>query len=238
MSISVAITLILAFILFYIFLIEIYSILFRITGLTKMKSRFQAISLLTNSGYTTSEAEVITTNKLRRNIAIASMITGYSFSVIIVSLVFNLLTRISMSSLQENYVKILIILGAFAFLLIFFKLPFIKKPFEKLIEKIARKIMKKNIKDNVITLLDVYEKDTIAEITINVVPESMQNKKLMEINARDYNINILMLKRNGTIQMPNKETTILQNDIVVAFGPLQSIKKLFLTQKEEKATKE
>ena len=238
MSISVAITLILAFILFYIFLIEIYSILFRITGLTKMKSRFQAISLLTNSGYTTSEAEVITTNKLRRNIAIASMITGYSFSVIIVSLVFNLLTRISMSSLQENYVKILIILGAFAFLLIFFKLPFIKKPFEKLIEKIARKIMKKNIKDNVITLLDVYEKDTIAEITINVVPEVMQNKKLMEINARDYNINILMLKRNGTIQMPNKETTILQNDIVVAFGPLQSIKKLFLTKKDEKETKE
>ena len=238
MSISLAITLILGFILVYIFLIEIYSILFRITGLTKMKSRFQAISLLTNSGYTTSEAEVVATNKLRRNIAIASMLTGYAFSVIIVSLVFNLLTRISMSSLQENYITILIILGAFAFLLIFFKLPFIKKPVEKLIEKIARKIMKKDIKDNIITLLDVYEKDTIAEVTINVVPESMQNKKLMEVNARDYNINILMLKRNGTIQMPNKETTILQNDIVVVFGPLQSIKKLFITQKQEKNTKE
>ena len=239
MSISLAITLILGFILVYIFLIEIYSILFRITGLTGIKSRFQAISLLTNSGYTTSEAEVVTTNKMRRNIAIASMLTGYAFSVIIVSLVFNLITKISATSLQENYITILIVLAIFAGVLIFFKLPFIKKPVEKLIEKIARKIMKKDIDDNVITLLDVYEKDVIAEVAINVVPQIMQDKKLSEINARDlYNINILMLKRNGVAEVVTKDTIVNKDDIIVVFGPVQEIKNLFITKETKKEEKE
>ena len=241
MSISLAITLILGFILVYIFLVEIYSILFRITGLTTIKARFQAISLLTNSGYTTSESEIITTNKLRRNIAIASMVTGYSFSVIIVSLVFNLITRLSAQSWQENYETILIILAAFAGVLIFFKLPFIKKPVEKGIEKIARKIMKKGIKENVITLLDIYDKDVIAEVAINKVPQIIQNKKLMEINVRDlYNINILMLKKNGVAEVVTKETILQENDDIVVFGPLQSIRKLFMGKEEldEKDKKE
>ena len=234
MSISLAITLILGFILVYVFLIEVYSILFRITGLTGIKSRFQAVSLLTNSGYTTSEAEVVTTNKLRRNIAMASMLTGYAFSVIIVSLVFNLLTKLSVQSLQENYIKILMVLGIFAFIFIFVKLPFIRKPFESLIEMIARKIMKRDINDNVITLLDIYEKDVIAEIAINIVPQTMKDKKLMEINARDlYNINILMLKRSGAAEVVTKETVIVKGDILVVFGPRQAIRKLFTTKEEK-----
>ena len=177
----------------------------------------------------------MTTNKLRRNIAIASMLTGYAFSVIIVSLVFNLITKLSASSLQENYVTILIVLAAFAGVLIFTKLPFIKKPVERLIEKIARKIMKKDINDNVITLLDIYERDVIAEIAINVVPELMLNKKLVDINARDlYNINLLMLKRNGAVEVVTKETIIEKNDIIVVFGPRQAIKKLFITKEGQK----
>lgn len=231
MNIGIAITLILGFILVYIFLIEVYSILFRITGLTKIKSRFQAISLLTNSGYTTSEAEVVTTNKMRRKIAMASMLTGYVFSVIIVSLVFNLINQLSINSIKDSYITIIIVVSAFALLLIIFKLPFVKKPLENFIEKIARKVMTKNIKENVITLLDIYENDCIAEITINNIPEPLVNKRLIEINIRDiYKINVLMIKRNGSAIVANKATMIMQNDIVVVFGPLNSIKKFFNTK--------
>ena len=232
MGIGLAIALILGFVLIYVFFIEVYSILFRITGLTKIKSRFQAISLLTNSGYTTSESEIVTTNKLRRNIAIASMLTGYVFSVIIVSLIFNLITTININDLQENYLTIIIIFSVFAALLIFFKLPFIKKPIEKLIEFSARKIMKKDIKDNVVTLLDIYENDTIAEVTINNVPQSMAGKPLSELNMRDFSINILLLKRDNLTQMVTKETVIQNGDIIIVFGPLKKIKKLFITKEQ------
>lgn len=237
MNIVLAVSLVLLCIMIYIILIDVYSVLFRISGLTKMKSRFQAISLLTNSGYTTSEAEIVTTNSFRRRIALASMITGYIFSVIIVSLVFNLINALSISNLQDSYITVLIVLGAFAFLFILFKLPFIKKPFEKLIEKLAKRIMNKNVKDNIITLLDTYDKDVMAEVSLNFVPEKLNDKQLCEINARDlYHINFLMLKRGGVAEAVNRETKFEVGDTVVVFGPIASIKKLFIAN--DKANKE
>lgn len=233
MSIELAISLILLFVIIYVFLINIYSILFRLTGLTKTKARFQAISLLTNSGYTTSEAEIITTNHVRRNIAIASMITGYVFSVVIVSLVFNLIKTLSTQELGNNYISILIAFGVFVGVLILFKLPFIKKPCEKAIEGLAKRIMKRNVKDNIITVIDNYGKVVMSEILLNFLPEEINGKRLSEINSRDtYHINFLILKRKGVAQTVDKDTTFEAGDTVVVFGALQNIKQLFIINKK------
>ena len=78
-----------AFILFGIFIFgymaiaEVFTVLFRLTGLTREKARFQVISMLTNSGYTTSESELITQSKVRRRLARLTMLFGYSFTVTI-----------------------------------------------------------------------------------------------------------------------------------------------------------
>ena len=74
MGLIASIILILVFIILYVIVIQIYSVLFRITGLAKEKAHFQAISLFTNSGFTTSESEVVTSERVRRGIAIAAMI--------------------------------------------------------------------------------------------------------------------------------------------------------------------
>lgn len=233
MSIELAISLILLFVIIYVFLINVYSILFRLTGLTKTKARFQAISLLTNSGYTTSEAEIVTTNHFRRNIAIASMITGYVFSVIIVSLLFNLINTLSTQDVSNSYTTILIAFSVFVGVLILFKLPFVKKPCEKVIESLAKRIMKRNIKDNVITVIDNYGKVAMAEILLNFVPEELQGKQLSKINSRDaYHINFLILKRNGVAQTVDKDTFFEAGDTVVVFGSLQNIKQLFIINKK------
>ena len=79
MKLELAIILILTFIMVYLFLIRIFTVLFRITGLTNEKAKFQAISLLTSCGFTTSESEIIANDKARRKIAIIAMITGYGF---------------------------------------------------------------------------------------------------------------------------------------------------------------
>ena len=54
MNLLVALILIFAFILLYIFIIEIFSVLFTASGLTREKARYQTISLFTNAGFTTS----------------------------------------------------------------------------------------------------------------------------------------------------------------------------------------
>jgi len=233
MSVELAIALILAFIMIYIFLINIYSILFRITGLTKVKARFQAISLLTNSGYTTSESEIVTTNHLRRNIAIASMMTGYIFSVVIVSLVLNLINAVSINTSKISYSYIFIAFGVFVFVILLFKIPFIRRPFEKLIELFGKSLLGKHKKTNIITLLDSYGREAIAQVTLNYVPIIMKDKQLSDINIRDeYNLNILMIKTSEGTENITKMTVLKENDIVIVFGPLQNIKKLFLGKEE------
>jgi hypothetical protein len=70
MSLVSSITLIITVIIVYYLLINLFSILFRITGLPKEKAGFQAVSLLTNAGYTTGESEIVVSEKTRRRIGV------------------------------------------------------------------------------------------------------------------------------------------------------------------------
>ena len=62
MSLSVSISLFFAVAVAYILIIDIFTILFRMSGMTEEKAKFQVISLLTNSGYTTKESELVVSN--------------------------------------------------------------------------------------------------------------------------------------------------------------------------------
>ena len=69
MSLSVSISLFFAVAVAYILIIDIFTILFRMSGMTEEKAKFQVISLLTNSGYTTKESELVVSKLLRRKLA-------------------------------------------------------------------------------------------------------------------------------------------------------------------------
>ena len=76
MDFGISAILIMVFIIIYYMLIQVFSVLFRISGLTKVKAKFQVISLLTNSGFTTSESEIVVTDKLRRKLWIGKFRAG------------------------------------------------------------------------------------------------------------------------------------------------------------------
>ena len=228
MGIELAIALVLGFIIVYVLLIRIFATLLRLTGLTKSKSKFQAISLITNTGFTTSEAEIVATNKARRNIATAAMISGHVFSVIIVSLIINFITVFNVQEFKNNLIGIILVFGSFILFLIIFKIPFIEKRFEKLLEKIALKLIGKSKEENIIVLLDNYGKESIVEVTINTLPLFIENKTLKELNLRElYNINILSVRRNGKSISVDKNTKLELKDILVIFGSHQGIIDLF-----------
>ena len=64
-------------IVIFLIIIEVITVLFKLTGLSEEKARFQVISLLTGSGFTTRESELITQHPSRRKLAQLLMITGY-----------------------------------------------------------------------------------------------------------------------------------------------------------------
>ena len=234
MGLITSVILILAFIVIYVIVIQIYSVLFRITGLTKEKARFQAISLLTNSGFTTSESEIIVSDRVRRRIAIAAMINGYAFSVIIVSLIINVILSLKEDIKDQALIIMMYAFGTFIVLIIITQIPIFKRLFEKFIQSVATRVLKRNKNENIIIMLDNYGRDSMAEVYLNRVPDYMVDIPLEEMKIKEkYHLNILMIKRNGKVIDVNKDTLFKKGDHLVVFGSNSSINNVFNKKKRE-----
>ena len=75
-----------------IFIIRVAAVALRLTGLTEVSARFQALSAFTGTGFTTSEAESVVNYPIRRQIVSLLMIVGNLglvtvFAALVVSLV-------------------------------------------------------------------------------------------------------------------------------------------------------
>lgn len=242
MKLTTALLIILALVLFYLVIIGLFTTAFRATGLSKEKSRYQSISLFTNCGFTTSESELITSNRRRRRLAIVLMIIGHVFSVIIVSLVVSLFSSFSLAEVKENYIIMLVIIGSFALIVILFKLPFINKPLQRGLEKIATKNVAKREKNNIITVLDNYGKESLVEIYLYWLPEILNEKSLMEVNLkRNYNLNLVTVKRRNKVLEVDANTILQRLDKIIIFGNIEIINDIFKNKKnmasEKKDTK-
>ena len=65
MNIWLAVSLVLAVVTIYLFVIEVFSVAFKLTGMATSKIRFQVASLFTGTGYTTAESELIAKDEKR-----------------------------------------------------------------------------------------------------------------------------------------------------------------------------
>ena len=81
MNIYLAFSLFALIILGYWVISELFSLLFRFTGLPEEKARFQVISLLTGCGFTTHESELLLSTRSRRRLARLTMLFGYVFNL-------------------------------------------------------------------------------------------------------------------------------------------------------------
>ena len=240
MSLILSLILTITVVIIYILMIQIFTVLFRITGLTQEKARFQVISLLTNSGFSTNESELIMTNRSRRKIAKVTMITGTIFNVLIVSLLINILFSIKLN--DELYSLKLLGLAVLGFiaLIIIIRLPFFKNSVERIIEKVATKINDKKHHENIITELDKYGMKSVVEVYISKLPNVIKGKNVEQAALRSrYNIIVLLIQRNGRLLNVKRDTIIQKGDRVVMFGKTAYIRELFdVTIEDEKVIRE
>ena len=236
MNIWFAVALILAVVSVYLFTIEAFCVAFKLTGLATNKIKFQVASLFTGSGFTTNESEIIVDDERRRKIAIVCMYTGHIFSVVFMGLLTNVL--ISIATIQSNtnvldtkfwyYIVFYVSLGLFLFVL-FLKIPPINRRFQDLLEKIAINTSSKKKNSNLITVLDLYGKNAIAEVVLNNIPEFAQEKTLNEMAlTKKYFINVLSIKRGKRILEVSKDTMFNKRDVLVIYGSTRDIKAAFI----------
>ena len=228
MSLNLALLILLLLIAMYLTFIEIFTVLFMITGMSHTRSSFQVISLLTNSGFTTTESEVVVSSRKRRKLAIATMIFGHIFNVAIVSLLVNVIMSFSKDGSVNILPAIICLIVFLGFIYIFKRLPFVRIAFDKIVKRLANRVMF-NKNSNPLLILDNFNGFVIAEVKIVDVPEKLKNKTLLESRiSKDYGIRLLTIKRNEqTIGDIKKDEIVISNDRLIIFGPLIGIIELF-----------
>lgn len=237
MSFELSIILIMALMILYIMLFNFFSVLFVISGIPKKRAKFQAISLFTNCGFTTTESEIITNNKATRKIALACMITGNLFSVLIVSLIVNMLTTLSKFNETGTYTTIFISFLIFIAILLIFNIPFVKKAIEKLFSILAENIVNHKGKDNRITILDYFGNNSVVEVKIRTMPNSLKDKTIHESGLKkNYDINLLSIKRNNRTISITRNTLLQNNDTILLFGNFDYIRDIFTNNLSEEST--
>ena len=134
-------------IIVYELLIQIFSALYELSGLTKEQARFQVTSLLTGTGFTTSESEKMLETKKRRRVTRDIMIVSYIFNISIISTLITLLTSTQEASFYDMVIGFIVSILIILLLFIMKKIKKIREATERAMLKIATIIFRFNKND-------------------------------------------------------------------------------------------
>lgn len=215
-------------IIVYQILIEVFTILYRINGVNIEVSRFQVISLLTGTGFTTDESEAMILTKSRRKITRRIMFFSYLFNISIVSTFVTIFTSTLNTTKEELPICIGLTLFIIIFLIIFYKTKIRKNVIDKIVMNIVDR--KKKQTKNPLFIYDTFGKKVIAEIELKNLDRKLEKKTIEEIGLNQkYNIALLVIRRKEAIISDISSNTIIEpGDTIVVFGKLKDIKKTFV----------
>jgi hypothetical protein len=207
--------------------IEIHVILFHLTGLKKKVSRFQVISMMTGTGYTTGESEFILSHPFRRKLGIFLILFGAFSLAVIIS---------SVSSLLEDDLRTSAILYIAAFVICVFsmlKAPFVQKFLLRKLEHKSREIEKDTTTLPIREVSLKEEDEQVFEFQIKGDSPLINNKVTDIMKEQDsVDFDVLMIKREDVKIRKNIEETKLQSgDQLYLFGKKQEIEKTFTIEK-------
>lgn len=202
------------------FLMELGAIILKMTGLDLEKARFQALSALTGTGFTTREAEALMHHPLRRKVVMTLMIIGNA------GLVSILITIVSTSRKGLSFVQLSIALLLLALLIRVLTDRWVIRALDKRIEKTLEKrqlLMRKKTVEEVLRLGALYG---IAEVWIKD-DSDLLGLTLAQAELTEKNILVLAIEREGQfIHMPRSYDRLEEDDTLLVYGDLESLRQL------------
>lgn len=202
-------------------IMEIAATALKLTGINIHIARFQALSALTGTGFTTKEAESIMKHRQRRIIVMVLMIVGpIGFLTILGSIWVSIKEQVFLYELLAILVAIFIILRIF-------KSKFIGSLFHKVVEHQIRKrrLFRKVILEEVLTL---DENLGVCEFAVTENSQ-LEGRKLSETNFKDEGFMVLAIEReDGVLNVPKGSDTIQKGDKLVIFGNIKNMKQALI----------
>lgn len=196
------------------FLVRVTAVALRLTGLPEHNARFQAISALTGTGFTTSEAELIVNYPIRRKIVTLLMLFG---NLGIVSVLSTLM--ISFVRTDADFKSIMVQLGWIVGMTIVFFMIMLNPYIDRVLCSFIGRLLEKYTflgGRHYRRLLQVGDKLSIGE------HQFFAHESLNPINLQTdlEDLSILAVKRKSGVTEPFSETMDLINpgDTLILFG--------------------
>ena len=210
----------------YQIIIEIFSSIFSIEGVQIDKSKFQVISILAGTGFTTTESELMLSTKRRRKLTQILILFSYLFNITIVSTIINLFISTSNVTAEELIIGVILTLTNIILLIILNKATRVRKFFDMIIRNIEIKRMEK--RKNPMSIYDRYGDKVIAEVVLIKMNNKLKNTNVMKINI-EYGIQILVIKRGEEIiSNLNEKINLKEGDVLLVFGAEKLIRKVLV----------
>ncbi|MFO7637570.1 MAG: TrkA C-terminal domain-containing protein [Clostridia bacterium] len=203
--------------------IEIMSIVLKITGLDFYKARFQVISIITHTGFTTRESELIVQHPLRRKIAGILMVISYIAQASLISLFFGAIV-----SDENRMIYIVVTLVAFAlFIFIITRSKYFSRNINRVVEKfISKNIMRRTKKRSIDEVLKLSSGFAVYEVLLDS-GNPICGKSLSEASLKEKFIQVLKVERGTeTIDFPMSGFVMQEGDLLIVYGKIQAIKEL------------
>lgn len=202
------------------FLVELGAIVLKMTGLDMEKARFQALSALTSTGFTTRESEALMHHPLRRRVVMTLMIIGNA------GLVSILITVVTTSKQELSYIQVAI---GLVLLILFIRVltdRWLIRAIDRRIEATLSKrqlLIRKKPVEEVLRLGDTYG---VAEVWIKEGSE-LAGKTLAQAELTEKTILVLAIEREGQfIHMPRSFDRIQEGDKLLIYGDLKNMRQL------------
>lgn len=212
------------FIFIYLFIvftvIEINTSIFVATGLDRKIARFQVISMLTGTGFTTGESELIIDHPVRRRLGAFLILFGAFSLAVIISAISNLLT--------DNFyaMEIAYIAGGLLVLLFVLRAPFV----QRMMGKKMQSKLKENYELADLPISDVLLMDEDDEVREIAIKEDSQfaERTFDEIVDKEDDVMLLFIRR-GEINIRQKayDTKLEPGDKLVLYGNNPRIEEIF-----------
>ena len=228
MNIYMAFDLFSMMILLYWVITELFTIIFRFTGLPDERARFQVISLLTGCGFTTRESEMMLSTRSRRRLARVTMLFGYVFNITIVSAFINVFLSLKLAQEERSLLVLLIPLVAVAIIFVFMRFPAVHAWGSHQLERLADHFIHGET-GNTVQLLDYIGADSIALVTLKYIPEEYQNVPLSKTGLRAETGILVMLVESpgGKTAAAGADTVFQVGDKLTVFGDYATICRSF-----------
>ncbi|MDN7242035.1 TrkA C-terminal domain-containing protein [Planococcus sp. N028] len=200
--------------------IEIATMLFVTTGLKKQIARYQVISMLTATGFTTDEATLIIDHPIRRKISAAVILFGYFSLAVMISSIASLLSN----DLRINW--LIAVAGSLFVALLLLKSKGIKS---FLTAKFEREMDEEyDLEDwSLKAALSLGENDMVALIDIEEDSKYL-GQPAQELIMEDADLHLLFIRRGSVILRKSLfEVQLQAGDKVMIFGEKDHIEKDF-----------